>query len=145
MNQKVIDLAELDTIAACDKGTEIELLHPVNKTPLGIYIGVLGKDSKVFREHMRETINADLRQAALARRRGKNEEVPTIEKGEAKGIELLVVCTTSWRTGEEKTITLRGEKLPFTVANAKRLYEEMPWIRNQVDEGIGDLENFLKG
>jgi len=139
-----MDLGTLDTVGACNGGAEIELLHPVTQKPLGVFITVLGKDSDVFREHLRETIDDDIRRAAMAKKRGKQEEIMTVAKSDERGLELLVLCTQSWRTGDEAVISFKGENLTCTVANVKKLYEGLPWIRKQVDEAIGDLENFLK-
>jgi len=151
---KFTDLDDLDTGKASDAGTEIELVHPVHKTPTGIFIGVLGKHSEVFRDHIREKTNERLRLEALNKKRGKDEETPTAEIVEQKAIELLVLCTTHWRSetrtekGEvisnEPVIVFRGEPLPFNVPNAKMLYARMIWMREQVDEAIGDLERFMK-
>lgn len=144
----MLDLSSLDTVAACDAGAEIELLHPVNKTPLGIFIKVLGKDSAVFKGHLRQSLNDRLAKQASAKRRGKDLEPSTIEDGEREGLEALAVCTVGWWSvdGEERvpTIKFRGQDLPFTRENVKMLYAALPWIKQQVDEGIGDLANFLK-
>lgn len=135
---KAIDLASLDLTAAADKGFELELLHPATKAPIGTFIGLIGKDSTVFKAHVRATANGRLRKQAFQQRRGKDVDVPTIEKIEADAIELLAACTTGWRNLE-----LRGVQLPFSAINAKVIYTEFPWIREQVDEAIGDIENFI--
>lgn len=137
MNNK-LDLATLDTVAACDKGAEIELRHPVTTAPLGVFISIVGRDSSVFKEYIRNRVNDKLRRDALDKKRGRDEVVPTMEESEAESIELVTLCTTGWRN-----VTYKGTELAFNVANALMLYAEMPWIRRQVDEAIGDLENFM--
>lgn len=141
----VVDLASIDTAAACNKGFEVELRHPVTNQPLGIFWGVLGSDSDIFRDHVKETINDRLRKEAMAKKRGRDLEVRTMEDAEQDSIELLIVCSTHWRTGDEKTLRFKGEDLAFSVPNAKRVLEDMRWIRAQIDEAIGDLGNFMKG
>lgn len=160
-----IDLADLDTAKASDKGAEIELLHPTKQTPLGIFVTVLGKDSEVFKSQVKSDINAAVRKEAFAKRRGKNIDPMTAEEAEEKAIELLVLCTLGWRSetyerdsndaivkdgdgkrkvlANEPSITLGGEKLSFSVINAKRVYTDFVWFRRQVDDAIGDLENFI--
>ena len=135
---KPIDLANLDLAAPADKGYELELLHPVTKAPLGTFISLVGKESTVFRDHVRRSTNERLRKQAFNQRRGKDTDTPTIEKIEADAIELLAACTTNWRG-----VTYKGADLPFSNANAKTLYTDLPWIREQVDEAIGDIENFM--
>lgn len=140
----MIDLATLNTVAACNAGAEIELSHPVTGEKLGIYINVLGKDSEVFKSHVRLTINARLRKAATEKKRAREPEVLTVEENEREGIALLADCTVGWRTGEVAEILFEGQALSCTTANAVRIYSALPWIREQVDTAIGDLENFLK-
>lgn len=139
-----MDLGKLDTTAACDKGAEIELKHPVSNTPLGAFITVLGKDSTLFKEHTRTLINSRIRKEAMAQKRGKDSEIRTMEQIEKENIETLVVCTTGWRTGAEEVLIVNGTKVPFTVANAIQIYTDYPFIYAQVDEAIGELENFMR-
>lgn len=139
-----MDIGSIDTVGACNEGAEIELVHPVTQAPLGIFITVLGKDSDAFRDHVRETIDDDIRRAAMAKKRGKQEEIMTVAKSDERGLELLVLCTMSWRDGQKQTITLNGEELTCTVPNVKKLYEARKWVKQQVDEGIADIENFMK-
>jgi hypothetical protein len=139
VDEKRIDLASLDTRAACDKGAEIELTHPITSEPLGVFISVVGKDSTAFREYMRDKINAMLRQEAMAKKRGKDVPPRMMEDSEAETVELLTVCTQGWRN-----VVLDGVDLPFSVQNAKKLYAEQLWVRKQVDDAIANLENFMK-
>lgn len=150
---KPIDLSSLDTTAGSDKGAEIELKHPTNRKPVGIFISILGKDGQVFRDTVKERQNEALAKRALAERQGVEPERLTAEQMEAAATDLLVVCTTGWRTvtrdekgeivSEEPTITFEGKALEFNVANARLLYTRLLWIRKQVDEAIGSLELFI--
>lgn len=139
-----LDLASLDTVAACDAGAEIELRHPTTDEPLDIFISVLGRDSQVFKDYTRQSINARLRKEAMNRKRGRDPEVTTVEAAEEDSTAALVACSIGWRTGDVKTLLFRGQELPFNSTNALLVYNALPWIKRQVDEGIGDLANFLK-
>lgn len=150
---KPLDISSFDTTAACDAGAEIELLAPGTNAKTGMFITVLGKDSEVFREHTKNNINENLRKRHQAEKKGKEAPVATAEEIEQKAIELLVLSTIGWRQETPKAdksidnqpcLFYKGEWLSFNVANAKRLYSEQLWIRRQVDEAIGDLENFMK-
>lgn len=140
----LLDLSTLNTVAACNQGAEIELRHPTSNAPLGIFVTVLGKDSDVFKSYVRQATNARLRKAAAEKRRARETEVLTVEENEQQGVELLATCTVSWRTANEPSILFNAELLACTHANAVRLYGQLPWIREQIDTAIGDLENFLK-
>lgn len=136
---KTIDLSSLDTAAACDKGFEIELKHPVTKKGLEQYITVLGRDGKVYREHLNFVLNEKRKQSAINLRRGIEQELSTREQEEQEAIDSLVAVTVAFRN-----IYYKSEKLDFTPANARRLYTEQLFIMRQVDEAFADLENFMK-
>lgn len=137
-----LDLASISAKAACNKGFELELTHPVSFEPLGVFISVVGRESDAFQGHVRKRANAKMREQFQAQRNGRANEVPTVEQIEAEAIDLLVACTTGWRTGDVPVIEWAGEKLDFTDGNVRRIYGET-WIRAQVDEAIGDLGNFM--
>jgi hypothetical protein len=142
----MFDLAELNTAKACEDGAEIELLHPVTKEPLGQFILVVGKHSKTFTDYVARDANEERRKAA--QRRGK-ENIKTFEEVQAEGIELLVACTKgfrcySWLDDEGGDFLHFGGKFEFSKDNAKKLYREFPWIKEQIDAGIVDLGNFIK-
>lgn len=136
-----IDLASLSAREACDKAFEFELRHPVSNKPIGVFISVLGTESETFQAHARRKANERLRRQFAVQRKGA-EEVPTVEQAEKESIELLVACTTGWRTGDEPTVMHGGKALEFNEDNARFLYAER-WIRAQVDEAVGDLGNFM--
>jgi hypothetical protein len=135
-----LDLATLDTVAACDAGAEIELRHPVTKAPLGIYISGKGKDSAAWRAEVHKSVNARIK------RRGA---VSTPEEAEVSNIMSLVAVTISWRSKNDdgktyrNTITFEKKELDCTPENAKLLYTRLIWMRDQFDEGLADLANFL--
>lgn len=145
MTKNGIDLASFDTKAACEKGFELELRNPFNSEPLGVFISVVGTESEMFQGHVRRKADEKLKSQVM--RRNRPEEAPTVAQIERDSIALLAACTTGWRTvenGESKpTITHGGKPLEFNEANAKFLYANK-WIREQVDDAIGDLGNFTQ-
>lgn len=141
---KGFDLAAIDTATASDKGFELELRHPVTNAATGVFITVLGKDSKVFKDYVRAKANERLRKDMMTRNRGKDNDPPTVEQLERDTIDLLTACTLSWRDGDAASITLGGKALEFNEANVRTVYAITP-IRDQVDEAIGDMGNFLPG
>ena len=143
---KAFDIGAIDTVKGSDEGARIELTHPFNGSKTGVFIKVLGKHSTTFRELVRERSNRRVKLEAHAARRGKPMEPRTAEQLEADAIELLVACTLGWDSGDEakQVIPYKGEELAYNVPNCKRVYTEMIWVREQVDNAIGDLENFIK-
>jgi hypothetical protein len=134
-----IDLASLDTISGANAGYELELRHPATKAPLGIFITVLGSDSDTFKELMHDRVNDAIRKGALVRQ-GKDPEIKSSEQLDQEELELLAACTIGFRN-----IKLDGKILEFSKKNAYDLYRRMPWIKDQVNKAIANVENFIKG
>lgn len=139
---EVFDLDSLNLSTACEKGFELELLNPITKEPLGVFIDIIGNESEVLKKHVRETTNARLRQNAMLAKSGKEADVETVEKIDARAIDYLVAATTGWRN-----VVYKGKALEFSKENAKMLYSApgMQWIKSQVDVAVGKLENFIQG
>jgi len=146
-------LASLSTTKPADAGAEISILHPTNDQPLGILITVYGADSKICKEIQRRQTNHRLE--LQAKQKNKKKPTTSAEQLEAEGLDLLVGCTKSWRTlikdETGKVVDSRpeielndGEWLQCTPENARRVYEELPWIKEQIDGEISDRSNFLQ-
>ena len=148
------DLASLDTGAASDNGARIEIVHPTTKEGLGMFITVLGKHSQVFRDIIKERVDNRIKAESLAVQRGKSVPTKTAETVEREAVELLAACTIGWDTevkDDEGEVVetkpawfFRGEWIEFNIPNAMRVFTDLLWIREQVDNAIGDLENFIK-
>ncbi len=133
------NLSAIDTSAACDKPFRLEFVHPTTKEPLGFGVMVLGKDSAAFKDHVRKRANERLRKQAQQSRRGKDADAPTIEEIEGSAIDLLVACTTAiW--GE---VEFDGHVFTSSPGDIRTLYTRFGQLREQADEAIGDLDNFL--
>lgn len=135
-------LAELSTKTTAEQGAEITICHPKTNLPLDITITVCGSDSETFRKISRKQLNRRLEQSNKAR--GRQVQM-TAEELEAEALDVLVACTKSWATGSRPEIELEpGEWLPCTPENVRKVYEELPWLREQIDQAIGDRSNFLR-
>jgi hypothetical protein len=120
-----MELSTLNTSIAANDGVEIELKHPSHGGGLGAYITVLGQDSNVYRRKLMERIE----------RARKRSDVGSIWD---ESLELAVELTTAWRG-----IELDGISLVFNYENARKLYTDYSWIREQVTEAVQDRGNFL--
>lgn len=119
-----IDLASLDTQAACEQGAELELLHPATGQPLGVYLTLAGVDSRTHRQSL----------AFLAERRLKRRSVtPDDLRGE--DVEVAARCTLGWRG-----VRIDGKE----VAHSLDIFERFPWIREQAVAFIGDRSQYLR-
>lgn len=138
---KAFDAANLNTVEACNKPFEVEIKHPVSGEPTGLFISVLGQHSDIVRDRMRGMASAVLNMRASGKAATSKAKIDAIEE---KGIDTLVAATVGWRSdGDDGHITLGGERLEFSAANARRLYSEIIPIQEQVTEAINNLENFM--
>lgn len=124
-----------------EKPSRMTIVHPVSRQPLrdasGVeaFIELYSGDSEVARKHHR----------AVQRRRlamkGRGKISP--EELEAEQVEFLCALTTGWHL-----LALDGSAMEvgFSAENARDLYAEpaLSWLREQVDEFIGDRGNFSK-
>ena len=131
----MLDLNQLaeDAISA-DEGAWLELIDPVTNQTNGVRILLSGMDGKGWRDTKRKI---DARRIQAAARFGRRYKI-TVEETENDALELLSSCVLNW-----EGLTEKGSDVPCTKANAKRLLELTPWIREQVDDFVGDRSNFL--
>ncbi len=148
MTKDVLDFDTLDTAAACSKPFEFELLHPISEKPLGVFISVYGPESDQFKARVRQEENRQRRRNFESARKGKGVEPSTLEEDEAQMISLVATLVAGWRTvtdgKSEPVIIWKGEKLEHNPANVERWLATFSWVRKQIDEAAGKLENFIK-
>lgn len=142
----MFDLSTLNT--ATEATFDLELTHPNTLEPLGLFIThkcVTAPDVQAF---TRRRINEDLRKEFKARRTNK-EEAPTVEEGVKRSAELLAAATTAWWTMEKgkrvEGFKFGSECKTFTPDAAEQLYSDpgFRWLRDQLDESVGDVGRFL--
>jgi hypothetical protein len=131
---KGFDLAAIDTVAACNKPFELEIIHPVTGNGLGVFISIVGKDSDVYRKRIKALADESITRNA----RGKGMKL--VDKIEEDNIAALVAVTTGWRN-----VVLDGKALEFNPGNARTLYTRILPIREQVQEAVNNIENFMPG
>jgi len=116
-------LDELYTTDLHDAGAEVRILDGEgNETDL--YITIAGMDSKAFRAHTKRHQKAYLE--SLREKKDFDEEKMTVAG--------LTDCTLGWRGVEEK----------FSKKLCSELYSKAPYIRDQIDNFMGDRANFTK-
>lgn len=129
-----MDLATLDTQKGSDEGFALELTHPKTGEKIGAVINVLGVDSHQYQAKFRELQRKRLNQINKNPRR----LLQTPEQTDAEALELLAAVTTGWNG-----VVLDGKDLAFSEDAARELYARFAWIREQVDQAVGDRANFL--
>jgi hypothetical protein len=131
---ETFDLASLDTSAGAEAGFELQLLHPATRAPLPLYIRLLGMDGETYRRRQ-----SDLERRRVEGMQRRAQQRIGMAEIENDTIELLAAVTAGWR-GD---FVLDGTPLPYTEHNAQQLYRRFAWIREQVDQAVGNRANFL--
>lgn len=132
------DLSDLDTTAAADAGADMEVRHPTTGEVLRhadgrpFLITVFGRDSEKFIQLVRS--QGDRRIASQMRSKAPIP-MAVLEKDE---IELLVSLTMKW------DIILSGQSVKSEANEYRRVYTKYRWLKEQVDEFVGNRGNFSK-
>jgi hypothetical protein len=126
-----MDLSTINLTKLAEDGADLTLEHPVTGEPLDIIITLAGTDSSSYRMKQKEIQNKRMTKMA----RGKKADFTTTDD---EACDLLAGCTLGWVGIEDG-----GEELSFSTSNAKDLYTNHLWIREQVDAFIGDRANFF--
>lgn len=117
----------------------VEIKHPAtgdalkNDDGTNMTITIFAPHSKEYKKAQHEQISKRLKKA----QKSKSQDVDYSDIEEAT-LEVLAKTTKAW------DITYNGEKPKLTVAKAKDLYEEVFWIKNQIEEVVTDSLDFTK-
>ena len=91
--------------------------------------------SKEYKDAVHVQTNIRLKQMQA---KGKKSNAITAEELEVASIKMLAKTTKSWN------ITLGGEKPEFTEDAAKKLYQDIDWIKALVEDGVAEAEVFTQ-
>ena len=129
------DLNSLKPVMA-DDGAVLNIVHPETEELIeGMTITLLGQDSKIYRK-----LQMSKQQAALNRMaKGKKALDLDAEKLSEDSIDDLVKLTTAWAG-----FTLNGKDLECTPENVRTVYADWSWIKEQVQEFVGNRANFFR-
>jgi hypothetical protein len=118
---------------------EVKLVHPntgdqlKNDDKTDMTITVYASHSKEYKSAMHEQTNKRLKAMQGNKRLDfKSEEI------EDATLTLLSRVTASW------DITYGGEKPKLTVAKARELYDQVFWIKDQIEGSLADSLDFTK-
>ena len=117
----------------------VEIKHPANGETLNnddkspMTITVFAPHSKEYKKVLYEQTNKRLKQM-----QSKNTQDITAEDLEEASLEALAKTTKEWN------ITYGGEQPKLTVAKAKQIYDEVFWIKAQIEEAAANSLDFMK-
>lgn len=116
----------------------LPLLHPNTFAPLidekgkEVTITLHGPDSTPVKKARRKIQDKNLSQSAKKRKLSLSSE-----QLELQSLEILVAATASWNN-----LSYEGDE-KCSPENVRKVYENVPWIREQVDEFISERSHFL--
>tara|TARA_R100000951_G_scaffold16079_1_gene12678 strand:+ start:228 stop:626 length:399 start_codon:yes stop_codon:yes gene_type:complete len=130
---------DLMNLKPTSETVEVALVHPntgdtlKNDDKSDMTITVYASHSKVHKAVLHEQTNKRLK----AMQAGKKQDFTAQDLEEAT-LTLLSKITEEWN------ITYGGEKPKLTAAKAKELYDEVFWIKDQIEGALADSLDFTK-
>ena len=118
---------------------EVKLKHPntgvvlKNNDKTDMTIVVYASYSKEYKELIHEQTNKRLK----AMQSSKSTEV-TAQDMEKATLDMLSKITSEWN------ITYNKEQPKLSIVKAKQLYDEVFWIKDQIEEALADSLDFTK-
>lgn len=125
-----MDISEL-------KPTEriVEILHPVTEEKLGVRVSLMSisdeRLTKIKRKFQDERLKLD--------QRGKNFKADEVDENRSI---LAFSAMTGWEWYGD-TVTFKGNKPDFTKPEVLKVFSELSWFRDQVEEAISDEKAFF--
>ena len=120
---------------------KVDLEHPGTRKPLGASIIVAGFAHPKTLEAKRLGLDRLAREVESMGRRKKKDDNDAGQRLEEASLEALILRTVAFEGIEEQ-----GEPIPCTPENVRKLYTDplTRWIADQVQEALGDREEFFK-
>lgn len=117
-----------------DDGAKMVVTHPGTGEPTDATISLAGMDSKAWRGASKE-----LQTRMLMTKSARNAAASVLGDSDENVAELLAAVTMSW-----ENIKLDGMILECSKPIAKNLYVRYPWLREQVNQFVGNRANFFR-
>lgn len=121
---------DISSIVATERSVHIK--HPATGEPIGLVITLRPDTDPVVVEARRRFLNDRLA------KRGKI----TAEKLEQQQNAVLIAAISGWTW--EGDVTFEGAKPDFNPVNLAKVLKKLPWMREQIDEELGDNAAFFQ-
>lgn len=119
---------------------EVTIVHPFedkvlkNEDGSDMTITLYTEYSKPYKTELHRQTNIKLKR--MQKNGGKVEM--TAEQIEESAYEMMAAITKEWN------ITYEGKLIPLTLENAKRVYTELFWLREQLEAAMAEAKDFTK-
>lgn len=112
----------------------LEIVHPGSGEKLGIKVPLKSLDDPALK-HTKFKIQNDEKTLT---RRGKSLTAEQVDENTSL---LAYTAMSGWSWDADATFN--GEKPQFNKANVFKVFEELPWFRDQITEKVGDTKSFF--
>lgn len=135
----MFDLSSLDTAKGAEEGSTLEVRHPttgavlVNGDGRSVTLTLAGMDSQRAKKAEAAALNRRLKMG------GRRSSSVTAEELNNDTLEVLSSITLGW-----SGFVVDGKELEVNLENARRLYKQWHWLREQAQAFVEDRANFLK-
>lgn len=129
-------MADIFDLLNYEREFPLPLKHPVTNKPIGVTFTVKHRDCEAAQAASNAQLEAGFARAASGE---KLDPKQAAKEATSRGLRILAACVTGWDWGE---YDFKGEALEFSLENVTRVLSEAHWIHDQVDEGVGKVENF---
>lgn len=131
------DLKKDNPATLAEQGFTFEALAPSGEKT-GIKITVRGEHSPTVRNYGRRVYQEMKHKEQQAKRRGKEYEID-LDEAEEMSVEAAAVRVIDWSGVQED-----GKQVKFSKEDAKRIFMEHGWLKEQVIEQSNSVFNFSK-
>ena len=127
-----MDISKIRLADKSEQGSTLVVLDPVTGVETDLKIKLAGTDSFIYRNWLKRMSNKKL---GNFKKKGFS-----YEESERSSVELLAELTLGWEGLEAD-----GEPIVYSREKAIDLYSDpnMKWLREQVDEFVGERANFF--
>lgn len=113
----------------------IQIVHPATGEPIGLSVTLVALSDERLKKVKRRIQDDRLRLDA----RGKHFKSDDVEENT---YELLYNAMTGWEWHND--CNFKNEQPVFNKVNVEAVLKELPWVRDQIDEALGDEKAFFQ-
>lgn len=124
-------MTDLSTIVAAERS--INITHPATGEPVGLTITLLPDSHPQVKAAERKALNERL----------NDRNKPTAEKLEAQRTASVVARVDGWEWSND--LNFHGEQPEFSTAKLREVLAELPWVRDQIEQELGNRSEFFRG
>lgn len=119
----------------------LDILHPGNGKKLGIVVSLVSIEDEKMKKLKRFIANESLK----TQQRGKTVTAEKLEENENK---LMFAAMSGWTWGKDEDgeqASFNGNEHPtFDEPTVYKVFNELPWFREQISKKVGETESFFQ-